>query len=251
MSVELEDSIISFNNHSSVSGYTETYESKLVYYIKTPYFEKAYGISRKTLIRYKQNIIKNEVEDQHKFYFIKKNGAYWYSVSMLNFKSYKKSDKHAEILPENVEIGFGTRRLKSVYSEFFKGLLSIPWDYACGANYEYRKERDQCVEKMKSLYGSLKKQYPKTAITFYYTTEFQNNTYHNHFMFSFSGKDKSKIKRQLENNVRKLGTRIPDVEPYEHTGVYLQYITKDVHENPDGWGVITNYSRDAQLLEAA
>lgn len=237
-------------NNITVTGHTITYGNKVMLYIPRTMFERIFKINRRTLIRYRRNIIKAKPEVEHKYYFIQKDGSFWYSVNILEFRKYKRGAKHVKILPQNLLIDHCDKPLETVNSPIFSGLLSIPWDYACGAKYVKKKELYQCVDKMKVLYSKLENEFSGSAITFYYTTEFKEGSYHSHFLLSISGEKEKGVIRRLKNHVRSLGTQVPFVEPYDNTDDYLEYITKEVHLNPDGWGILTNSERDAELLAA-
>lgn len=235
-------------NNYPITGHTETYGEKKIHYILVSAFEKIFKISKRTLMRYREKITANEPLNEHYLYFKKRNRAYWYSINILEFKRYKRANKHHAILEDAITIDHGIFKLESTGSAIFNGLLSIPWDYIGSVNYVGKKELYECVENMEMLYNCLIKEFPSQPITFYYTTEKKHDRYHNHFLLSISG-EKEKTTRRIRKCVRETGACSAFVEPYRKEGAYLEYSTKEVSSYPDGWRIKTNSLRDLHTIK--
>ncbi len=235
-------------NNKDVKSYTVAYGDKRILYFIRPHFEKLYSINKRTLIRHRHKITETVPDSEHYLYFIKQKGMYCYSINMLNFSTYKKGIRPAQISPDRLMIDYSVSKMDSLDSALYNGLLSIPWNYIGGANTRCR-EIIKCVDNMKGLYCEIEKELPKSKITLYYTTELKEGRYHSHFSLSIAG-EKTKcvidrLKKCVKNVVR---TKVPFVEEYDMTNTHLEYMSKDICQCPDGWGVITNSIQEYKRL---
>jgi hypothetical protein len=99
---------------------------------------------------------------------------------------------------------------------------------------------DRCVQLMKKLGEHLKKHYPQELHTFFYVTEKNDGDggYHSHFVYGMQNPIicTATLITQIEAFVaRYRGSyqRQSLVEPINQKGYFIEYMVKQMHQNPD------------------
>jgi len=126
------------------------------------------------------------------------------------------------------------------YSDFFH---SFKWDVVGSLHFRFHVTRDGAMAHMKTLYQFLKRRNPGLPLTFLFTTEENagQDGYHNHFIVGSPRQfPVNKVLDEIHDFVAEVGGNYKWQslhEPYKECGSFLNYMSKEIHENPDSWGV--------------
>lgn len=224
---------ISTNNYSLLTGHTVNYGDISIHYVRVGIFSKLNKISTKQLQRYRDQIVTEKVDTEHRFYFHSTDGIYYYTERILDKRKYKsaKKEKEIQVIDHKVQ-GFTGSLLSRIKKQ--------KWDFACVTNYKQELQISDCVERMKGVNELLNEKFPKAGITMFYTTEAnpENEGYHNHLVLSFNT-TKTPSLTSIRKALSNAGTSVPWAKVYDPTKKYIDYIVKEIDQIPDGWNVIS------------
>jgi hypothetical protein len=133
-----------------------------------------------------------------------------------------------------LKLGKHINSMNSIWGLF---LLSKEWNLFGTINYQQETAVKTCINRFKRIIEELKSIYPK--IEGFYTTEINGNRkgYHLHFLIKTS-KDEEKTIIDRLNKIKFPSNKTLDLKPYQQSKFGAGYFTKELENNPDGYGFI-------------
>lgn len=157
--------------------------------------------------------------------------------SLLRNYSPKYFADFYDLVYHQLKIGKEISSINSLWGLF---LLKEDWALMGTLNYAQEIPAQTCIGRFKRKITTLKESYPQIEV--FYATEKNNDRgkgYHIHFFIKTPQNQMDEVKKRLEqiSYSSKLKENIL-VEVYESKKLGAGYLTKDLSNNPDGYGLI-------------
>ncbi|RYY38740.1 MAG: hypothetical protein EOO08_13065 [Chitinophagaceae bacterium] len=211
-------------------------------YFEPKIFEQTFGVSARSLDRFRAKVIKNVALEGRADYMLRINGKFWYTRKTLELRSYKKHLNAPRFVEQSRKIVNGNETLRSGVLNW----MDRPWDYAGTVTYANEISMDQCAIRMEMLNRQLIQRYAGALIEIFYVTEANPNRdgHHTHFAVSVKQRGAKNKKRTIEGLLTGDLVRGGEilVEPFasEYGNSWLSYITKHLERKPDSYFFLTN-----------